>query len=63
MNILISAILTALIWGMSPHIANLYKSDQVEEVLKYVCIGIGLGAFGSTSRALLMKENNFKRLL
>ena len=43
MNILISAILTALIWGMSPHIANLYKSDQVEEVLKYVCIGIGLG--------------------
>lgn len=62
MNVLISAILTVLIWGMSPHIANLYKSDQVEEVLKYVCIGIGLGAFGSTSRALLMKENNFKKI-
>ncbi|MGH1298724.1 lipopolysaccharide biosynthesis protein [Bacillus pretiosus] len=62
MNILLSAILVVIIWIMSPNIAEFYKSDQVESVLKYVCVGIGLGALGSTSRALLMKEQNFKKI-
>lgn len=61
-NIVLSAILVVFILGMSPYIANLYKSNQVEEVLKYVCIGIGLGVFGNTSRALLMKEKQFRKI-
>nr|WP_088327681.1 lipopolysaccharide biosynthesis protein [Bacillus cereus] len=62
MNILLSAILAVSIWVMSPNIGDFYESDQIEKVLKLVCIGIALSALGSTSRALLMKERNFRRI-
>lgn len=62
MNVLLSAILMCIIWLTAPYISKVYESHQVEDVLKYVCLGIGLGSLGSTSRALLMKENNFRKI-
>ncbi|WP_252183542.1 lipopolysaccharide biosynthesis protein [Rossellomorea vietnamensis] len=60
LNLILSILIAILIWVLSPLISNIFESNQVELVLKYVCLGIIISSFGSTSRALLMRERQFK---
>ncbi|MED3644672.1 oligosaccharide flippase family protein [Caldifermentibacillus hisashii] len=62
LNFIVSVCLALLLWILSPYISILYNDDQVGIVLKYVSVGILIGSFGNTSRAIIMKNNklNFR---
>lgn len=62
LNFIVSVCLALLLWILSPYISILYNDDQVGIVLKYVSVGILIGSFGNTSRAIIMKNNKFKTI-
>jgi len=60
LNILFSLLIAGIIYFCSNIIANFYDNNQVNTILSYISIGIIFGSLGSTHRALLMKNNQFK---
>ncbi|UYP06686.1 lipopolysaccharide biosynthesis protein [Priestia megaterium] len=60
LNIIFSFILAGILHFSSGAIVNFYNNKQVITILNFICIGILVGSIGSTHRALLIKNNQFK---
>lgn len=62
LNILFSIVIAGALYFNAGLIAAFYRDDQVITIIQFICIGILVGSIGSTHRALLMKNNQFKDL-
>ncbi|WP_154989389.1 lipopolysaccharide biosynthesis protein [Priestia megaterium] len=60
LNIIFSVLIVGLLHFSSSSIAEFYHDKRVITILNFISIGILVGAIGSTHRALLMKNNQFK---
>jgi O-antigen/teichoic acid export membrane protein len=63
LNIGFSLILSLLTFLASDQISELYRNDEVETVIRYISLGLLFSSVGITSRALLMKDRQFKTLM
>ncbi|APH03557.1 lipopolysaccharide biosynthesis protein [Bacillus weihaiensis] len=59
LNIILSSLLFLLMYILAKPISIFYETPEVAVVIKYIAIGLFLGSFGITSKALLMKEKKF----
>lgn len=62
LNIIISFLLAGITFSTAPLIAEFYNNNDVGTIVKYISIGMLCGSFGITSRILLVKQQNFKKL-
>jgi len=60
LNIIFSIFIAGALYFSSGAIADFYRDTHVITILHFICIGILVGSIGSTHRALLMKNNQFK---
>jgi PST family polysaccharide transporter len=60
LNIIFSFVIAGALYFSSGIIADFYHDTEVITILHFICIGILVGSIGSTHRALLMKNNQFK---
>ncbi|WP_226036332.1 lipopolysaccharide biosynthesis protein [Aquibacillus saliphilus] len=60
LNVILSFLLSALLFSLSGLIGDFYNNTQVTAIVKFIAIGSFLGGFFITSRAVLMREKNFK---
>ncbi|MEJ9225056.1 lipopolysaccharide biosynthesis protein [Priestia aryabhattai] len=62
LNIIFSVVIAGALYFSSGAISDFYDDEQVITILHFICIGILVGSVGSTHRALLMKDNQFKNI-
>ncbi|MEK4818534.1 MULTISPECIES: lipopolysaccharide biosynthesis protein [Priestia] len=62
LNIILSIFIAGLLFVGADTISQFYGDNQVIIIIQFICIGILIGSIGSTHRALLMKNNQFKDL-
>lgn len=62
LNIILSIFIAGVLFVGADTISEFYGDTQVIIIIQFICIGILVGSIGSTHRALLMKNNQFKDL-
>ncbi|MFC4776802.1 lipopolysaccharide biosynthesis protein [Paenibacillus sp. GCM10023252] len=62
MNLILSLLLASLLYYFSYPIAEFYNTPEIESIIKYISLGVVLGSFGITTRAILQKEMKFKKI-
>ncbi|PGV53350.1 lipopolysaccharide biosynthesis protein [Bacillus sp. AFS037270] len=62
LNILISLLLSLLLILIATPVSNFYQQPEVSTVIYYVALGVIIGSFGMTYRAVLVKNREFKKL-
>ncbi|MEK4383940.1 oligosaccharide flippase family protein [Aeribacillus sp. FSL K6-2848] len=62
LNIVISFILSCTMYLLSGIIADFYRIKEVETIIKYISAGMFIGAIGTTSRSILVRNKKFKTL-
>ncbi|GGF22653.1 lipopolysaccharide biosynthesis protein [Halobacillus andaensis] len=61
LNITLSVILSIIILGLAPIIAQFYDMEGIRTILNFSVLGIFLGALGVTYKGLLMRERKFRQ--
>ncbi|MCK9861967.1 lipopolysaccharide biosynthesis protein [Paenibacillus sp. ATY16] len=62
-NIILSFLLAGILFSVSAPISDFYNSSEVEQIIKYISLGVVLGSFGITTRSVFQKEMKFKRIM
>lgn len=62
-NIVIGILLTIVIYFLAPLVANFYRNDEVENVLRLLSITFFLSSFNIVQTAILNKQFDFKFLI
>lgn len=63
MNIALAWIMTAILWGCGPLIADFFGRPVLVHLIQILALSIPIGALGTVQRALLLRSLDYKKLM